>query len=214
MRSFVFGERLLVVFKARQSLGKYRIERRLAEGGFAVVYQALDQVEGIRVALKIPRQNMLTKGVLEDFRQEVRLAAKLDHPNILPLKNAEFIGEHFVVVFALGERTLADRLVSRLGLRSALDYSEQMLEAVAHAHRHRIIHCDVKPENLILFANNRLRLTDFGIAKLALRTVRASGSGTMGYMAPEQAMGKPSFRSDVFATGLIIYRMLSGHLPE
>jgi serine/threonine-protein kinase len=200
------------VFKARQTIGKYRIERRLAEGGFAVVYRALDQIEGVRVALKIPRQNMA--GALDDFRREVRLAAKLDHPNILPLKNAEFVEGHFVVVFALGEKTLADRLQTRLATRTALDYAEQMLEAVACAHRHRIIHCDVKPENLILFAGDRLRLTDFGIAKMALRTVRASGSGTMGYMAPEQAMGKPSFRSDVFSAGLILYRMLAGHLPE
>ena len=202
------------MFRARQILGKYRIERRLAEGGFAVVYQALDQVEGIRVALKIPHAAHLNNSGVDDFRKEVRLAAKLDHPNILPLKNAEFIDGHFVVVFALGERTLADRLVSRLAVRTAIDYSEQMLEAVAYAHRHRIIHCDVKPENLILFSGNRLRLTDFGIAKLALRTVRASGSGTMGYMAPEQAMGKPSFRSDVFSVGLVMVRMLSGHLPE
>ncbi len=202
------------MLKARQTLGKYRIERRLAEGGFAVVYRALDTIEGIRVALKIPHASQVSKNIIEDFRNEVRLAAKLDHPNILPLKNAEFIGDHFVVVFALGEKTLADRLQSRMALRTVLDYSEQILEAVAYAHRHRIIHCDVKPENLILFSDNRLRLTDFGIAKMALRTIRASGSGTMGYMAPEQAMGKPSFRSDVFSVGLIMYRMLSGHLPE
>jgi len=85
---------------------------------------------------------------------------------------------------------------------------------VAHAHQHRIIHCDVKPENLILFSDNRLRLTDFGISKVARRTVQASGSGTVGYVAPEQAMGKPSFRSDVFSMGLIMFRMLSGRLPE
>ena len=202
------------MLKVRQTLGKYRIERRLAEGGFAVVYQALDLVEGVRVALKVPRPGLVSGSVLDDFRHEVRLAAKLDHPHILPLKNAEFIDGRLVVVFALGEKSLADRLVSRMALRTALDYSEQLLEAVAYAHRQRIIHCDVKPENLILFSGNRLRLTDFGIAKMALRTVKADGSGTMGYMAPEQAMGKPSFRSDVFSAGLIMYRMLSGHLPE
>jgi hypothetical protein len=77
-----------------------------------------------------------------------------------------------------------------------------------------VIHCDIKPDNMILFSDGRLMLTDFGIAKIALRTIHASGSGTIGYCAPEQAMGKPSFRSDVFSLGLILYRMLSGHLPE
>jgi serine/threonine-protein kinase len=88
-----------------------------------------------------------------------------------------------------------------------------MLEAVAYAHDRRIIHCDIKPENLILFAE-RMRLTDFGIARVVLKTVKASGSGTVGYIAPEQAVGRPSFRSDVFSMGLIIYRMMTGYLPE
>lgn len=200
--------------KSRQKFDKFRIEGRLSESGFATVYQALDTIEGVRVALKIPHSGMLNEAVLQDFRNEVRLTAKLDHPHILPLKYATFIDGRFVIITPLGERTLADRLRSRMSLPTALNFAEQMLEAVAHAHRHRIMHCDIKPENMILFPNNRLRLTDFGIAKVALRTVRSSGSGTLGHMAPEQAMGKPSFRSDVFSLGLIIYRMLAGEWPE
>ena len=179
-----------------------------------MVYQAFDTVEGISVALKIPYADLVTEAVLEAFRKEVRLAAKLDHTNILPLKSADFIDGHFVMASTLGDFTLADRLHSRLALRTALDFGVQMIDAVAYAHRHRIIHCDIKPENLIIFEGNRLRLTDFGIAKIAMRTVEASGSGTVGYIAPEQAMGKPSLRSDVFSLGLILYRMLSGRLPE
>jgi hypothetical protein len=95
-----------------------------------------------------------------------------------------------------------------------LELAEQMLEAVAFAHRHHVMHCDVKPENFILFAGNRLRLADFGIARVAMRTLSGSGSGTVGYLAPEQALGKPSFRSDVFSLGLILYRMFSGKLPQ
>jgi serine/threonine-protein kinase len=202
------------LLRPRQRLGKYRIQRRLSEGGFAVVYQALDTIEGIRVALKIPNAHLMSSEVLADFRREVRLAAKLEHPNILPVKDASMIDGRFVVVFPLGGQSLADRMCSRMSLRKALDFADQMLGAVAFAHRHRIIHCDIKPENLILFPQNRLRLTDFGVAKIAQRTVRASGSGTLGYIAPEQAMGKPSRRSDVFSLGLILYRMFSGHLPE
>ena len=200
--------------RTRQKLGKYRIDGKLGYGGFAVVYQATDTIEGSRVALKIPYDHLITDSVLEDFRREVRLAAQLDHPNILPLKNADFIEGRFVITYPLGDRTLADRLQSRLSLNLALDFAEQMLAGAAYAHEHRIIHCDIKPENMILFSDNRLMLTDFGIAKVALRTIRASGSGTLGYCAPEQAMGQPSFRSDVFALGLIQYRMLTGHLPE
>jgi hypothetical protein len=89
-----------------------------------------------------------------------------------------------------------------------------MLDAVSYAHGKRVLHCDIKPENLILFSNNVLKLADFGIAKIATRTMSASGSGTVGYIAPEQALGKPSFRSDVFSLGLIIYQMVTNRLPE
>ncbi len=200
--------------KSRQKLGKYRLERKLGSGGFSSVYQAMDTIEGVRVALKIPHLEMLTPEVLEDFRREVRLAAQLQHPHILPLKTADLIDGHFVIAFPLGERTLADRLQRRLSLATSLDFAEQMLDATAFAHHQRIIHCDIKPENLILFPDNWLMLSDFGIDKIALNTIRASGSGTVGYVAPEQAMGKPSPRSDVFSLGLILCRMLSGQLPE
>ena len=179
-----------------------------------MVYQAMDTIEGIRVALKIPHPQVVNECVLKDFRHEVRLTARLDHPHILPLKDASFIDDRFVIVSQLGEKTLAERLRRRMALETALEYAGQMLEAVAYAHRQNIVHCDIKPENLILFTGNRLRLGDFGIAKVAQRTIKGSGSGTLGFMAPEQAMGRPSLKSDVFSLGLIIYRMLSGHWPE
>jgi serine/threonine-protein kinase len=200
--------------RVRQRLGKYRIERRLAQGGFADVYQAYDTVEGIRVALKIPQAELVTESLLEDFKKEVRLTARLDHPNILPIKNASTIEGRFVIVYRLGEGTLADRLRRRMSLERAFDYAEQILAALAHAHSHRVLHCDVKPENFILFHDSHLRLADFGISKVVMRTMHASGSGTVGYMAPEQAMGRPSLRSDVFAAGLILYRLFAGALPE
>ena len=86
--------------------------------------------------------------------------------------------------------------------------------AVAHAHANDVVHCDLKPENFILFDGNRVRLADFGVSRIAARTVKGSGSGTLGYIAPEQAMGQTSFRGDVFSLGLIFWSMLTGELPE
>lgn len=200
--------------RTRQRLGKYRIESRLGEGGFASVYRAMDTIQGIRVALKVPHDAHVTDEVLEDFRKEVRTTSRLEHAHILPIKDASIIDDRLVIVLPLGERTLDDRLRSRISFEQAIDISQQILEAVAYAHRHRVIHCDIKPENVILFHDGRVRLADFGIAKVAQKTIRGSGTGTVGFMAPEQAMGKPSFRSDVFSIGLIVYRMLSGHWPE
>ncbi|MGN6135271.1 MAG: serine/threonine-protein kinase [Aureliella sp.] len=201
------------LLRARQRLGKYRIERRLAQGGFAHVYAAMDTIEGVRVALKMPHQSIVTPTMLECFQREARLVARLDHPNILPLKDASFIDGRFVIASKLGERTLNDRLRKRMSFETALELSMQMVSAVAYAHRMKIIHCDIKPENMILLPDGRLQLADFGIAKVAQRTIIGSGSGTVGYMAPEQAMGRPSTKSDVFSLGLIMVRLFTGHLP-
>jgi len=201
------------LFKARQKLGKYRIEGRLANGPLAAVYRAADPVMGIRVALKIPHDS-IHPTVLEDFRKEVRLAVKLQHENILPVLDARQIDRHFVIVTPLGKETLADRLERRIATDTALELAEQALAAVAHAHEQNVIHCDIKPENFILFPDNHLRLGDFAFAKQCQYTVKASGSGTLGYIAPEQAMGRPVFQSDVFALGLVFYKMFSGKLPE
>jgi serine/threonine-protein kinase len=195
-------------------LGQYKIKKRIEVGGFAEVFEAYDTIEGIRVALKIPHTENVSKESLELFRNEVRLTAKLDHPNILPIKHAGFEDERFVIVYPLGKGSLADRLKNRLSLKHSLGYAEQALEAVAAAHKSKVLHMDLKPENFIVFPGNKIRLADFGLARIAKYTVIGSGSGTVGYIAPEQAMGKPSFKSDVFSLGLILYRMFSGELPE
>jgi serine/threonine protein kinase len=202
--------------RPRRMLGKYRIKRRVGAGAFATVYEAYDTIEGTRVALKIPHPDQLDKGALELIHREVRLTARLQHENILPLRNAMMIDGYFVIATPMGEQTLTDRLRYRLGPRTALSYTSQLLDALAYAHEHRVIHCDIKPDNVILFPEGRVRLADFGIARVALRTrtIMGSGQGTVGYIAPEQAMGKLSFRSDVFSMGLMIYRMFAGALPE
>ncbi|MCP4302286.1 MAG: protein kinase [Gammaproteobacteria bacterium] len=200
-----------MLLRARQKLGKYRILGRIALGPIAEVYRAYDTIQKIKVALKIPKvdDNVGQAEILH----EVRVATKLKHPNILSVLNASYIDGHFVIAMELGEESLADRIERRTSTARALDLAGQGLAALAHAHDHKIIHCDIKPENFILFPGNQLKLADFGFAKISLRTLKASGSGTIDYIAPEQAMGRPKFQSDVFSMGLVLYRMFSGKLP-
>jgi serine/threonine protein kinase len=196
-------------------LDKYRILRRLGEGGFATVFAAHDMVEDQKVALKIPDHRYVSNlQTLDDMQREVRIMARMDHPSVLPLKDARFIEGHFVMVFPLGEETLADRLGRRMSRATAVDYIVQMISAVAYAHQQSVLHRDIKPENFILFRDQVIQLTDFGLARIERGSHDASGSGTIGYIAPEQAMGRPSYRSDVFSLGLVIYRTLAGEVPE
>lgn len=195
-------------------LGKYRIEKKIGDGGFSTVFAAYDTIEGIQVALKIPHESYHGSDLMEMFRKEIRTIAKLSHPHVLELKDASIIENYLVLVTMRGIETLQDRLKRRLSVERAFDYAKQMLSAVAYAHERKLIHCDIKPENFILFENDHLRLGDFGIAKISLRTIQGSGSGTVGHIAPEQAMGRPSTRSDVFSLGLIIFRMLTGYWPQ
>ena len=200
------------MLRARQKIGKYKILSRISSGPLADVYAAHDTIHKQRVALKIPREGDNTGH--EEFLHEVQVAAKLQHPNILSVINASYIDDKFVIAMELGEQSLADRLERRIASATATDLAGQALAALAFAHERRIIHCDIKPENFILFPGHQLKLADFGFAKISLRTLKASGSGTIDYIAPEQAMGRPKFQSDVFSIGLVIYRLFSGKLPE
>jgi tRNA A-37 threonylcarbamoyl transferase component Bud32 len=200
------------LLRARQKIGKYRIVSRIASGPLADVYAANDTIQKQKVALKLPRMDDASE---EDaILHEVRVATRLRHPNILSVLNASYIDERFVIAMELGEKSLAERLERRMSTARALDLAGQAIAALAHAHEHKIIHCDIKPENFIMFPGNHLKLADFGFAKVSLRTLKASGSGTIDYIAPEQALGRPKFQSDVFSLGLVLYRMFSGKLPE
>jgi len=198
-----------------QRLDKYRLVKRLGEGGFATVFHAHDTIEDRQVALKIPDARYVENTQsIEDMQREVRIMAGLDHPGVLPLKDARFIEGYFVMVFPLGDETLAERFTRRMARATSIGYVRQMVNAISYAHENRVLHRDIKPENFILFPGNRLCLTDFGLARIEHGRHGISASGTLGYIAPEQAMGKPTYRSDVFSLGLVVYRMLSGELPE
>ena len=201
------------MLRARQKIGKYRILGRIASGPLADVYRAYDTIQKIRVALKIPKTGGETGA--DEFLHEVQVATKLRHPNILSVLNASYIDDHFVIAMELGDESLADRIVRRTSTVRALDLAGQAIAALAHAHEHKIIHCDIKPENFILFPGNQLKLADFGFAKLSLRTLKASGSGTIDYISPEQAMGDQNVgpQTDTYALGCVLYEMLVGEPP-
>ncbi len=200
------------MLRARQKLDKYTILGRIASGPLADVYRAYDRIQRVKVALKIPTADHYTGH--DEFLREVQVATRLNHPNLLGVLNASYIEDQFVIAMELGEESLADRLERRISTANALDLISQALAGLAYVHHNKVIHCDIKPENFILFPGNRLKLCDYGFAKVSLRTLKASGSGTIDYIAPEQAMGRPKFQSDVFSMGLVIFRLLSGVLPE
>lgn len=200
-------------WKRRQRVGKYRLVRKIGSGGFAVVFHAKDTVQKIRVALKLPTTS--NSDDLEDLHYEVRVASKLSHPSLMPVLNADIIGGDLVVAYPLGTGCLHDRMKKPFTNRELFDIIVQLLSALRHAHEHEIVHCDVKPGNIIMFEGGVVKLCDFGLCKKADGSFRTSEpGGTLGYMAPELAMGHPSPRSDLFSVGLIAWEMLTGKLPE
>jgi serine/threonine-protein kinase len=195
-------------------LGKYRLVKSLGEGGTCEVWKARDCVEGIWVALKIPLVGI--DGVRDNQKllREIRFVAKLRHPHIMPVKNADIIDGYAVLATELSVGTLED-CSKPMSARRIISIIMQVLDGLAYAHRNRLVHCDVTPGNIFLFPNGRAVLGDFGICmKLKGRMKTIEDFGTPGYVAPEQAYGYPTYRSDCFAVGLILYEYLTGILPR
>jgi len=200
--------------KHGQRLGKYRLAKLLGEGGTCEVWKARDCVEGIWVALKIPLVNKHGQRDSQALLREVRLVTKLRHPNIMPLKNADMINGHTILATELSVGTLADKS-KPMSVRRIVFIIDQVLAGLAYAHKKRLIHCDVTPGNIFLFPSGRAALGDFGIGvQLKGRMKTIDDFGTPGYVAPEQAYGRPTFRSDCFAVGLILYEYITGVLPR
>ncbi len=202
------------LFRRGERLHKYRIEKLLGVGAFARVYQAYDSVEGVRVALKVfvlP----LPDSSHSVFRNEVRIISRLDHKNIVRLKTAEILGERFVMISELGERTLLDAFERPRPVRYALHVLDQVLEGLACAHARGVIHRDIKPENILVWRDGRVKIADFGVSRLMDRPVtHTTATGTPSYRAPEQAYGRPTYASDVFAVALLFYEMVTRALPR
>src|SRR5579862_2261837 len=209
-------------------LGPYEIHSSIGAGGMGEVYRAGDSRLGRDVAIKIlPTSFSADPDRLRRFAQECRATAALNHPNILSIFDiGEDRGAPYVVSELLEGETLRDRLrEGAIPSRKAIDYARQIASGLAAAHDKGITHRDLKPENLFITNDGRVKILDFGLAKLTHPEADSSGDaptlqiatdagtvmGTVGYMAPEQVRGKPAdARSDIFAFGAILYEMLSG----
>jgi len=196
-------------------LGKYRLDARIGEGGSATVWRARDTVEAHDVALKIASPEGVEEFGRHAIEAEARLAARLDHPRIVRLRNADWIEGRFVIATGLAKTSLDDLPKRRRTAALGLVLLDDLSAALAYAHEHGVIHRDIKPGNVLIDAEGRALLSDFGTARLAVpKTGMATEVGTFGYMAPEQAYCRPGYASDVFSLALTIYETFAGVLPS
>src|SRR6266481_136242 len=210
-------------------LGPYEIQASIGAGGMGEVYRAHDARLDRTVAIKVlPASFSADRDRLQRFAQEARAAAALNHPNILSIFDiGDENGAPYVVSELLEGETLRDRLRSGpISSRKTIDYAVQVARGLSAAHEKGIVHRDLKPENLFLTNDGRMKILDFGLAKLTRPEIESGSAdaptmhaatepglvmGTVGYMSPEQVRGKAADqRSDIFAFGAILYEMVSG----
>jgi eukaryotic-like serine/threonine-protein kinase len=202
---------------------RYVLERELGRGGMATVYLARDLRHDRPVALKVLHPELAHALGPERFRREVEIAARLQHPHILPVHDSgEAAGQLWYTMPYVEGESLRDRLERepRLPLGAALEITRQAALALDYAHRHGVVHRDVKPENILL-SDGQALVADFGIAKAVgeVGGERLTGTGitvgTPAYMSPEQAGGDSHVdgRSDLYSLGCVLYEMLAGEPP-
>ena len=202
--------------------GRYRIARELGRGGVSVVYAARDVQVEQDVALKLLVPSPATANqTRERMRREVNAVRRLTHPNIVAVYDFVEDGPYGAVIMELVNGEDLDRRIRRIGALPPDDVAtigSEVAAALAAAHRHGVLHRDVKPKNILLASDGRARLTDFGSARMdGDATITRTGAivGTLAYMAPETAAGRrPDARADVFALGMTLYHAVAGRLPD
>ncbi len=208
-----------------KKLGRYELIRVLGKGAMGLVYEGRDPNLDRRVAIKtIKVENLSEEAAAEyevRFRTEARSAARLQHPNIVSVYDSDRDGD---IAFLVMEFIAGDDLKHHLdkgelySLEQSLTIMTDLLSALDYAHRQSIVHRDIKPANLLIEASGRVKLTDFGVARIqdSGETTRTQGSivGTLKYMSPEQVQGLPiDARADLFAAGIVLYQLLTGKRP-
>ena len=201
---------------------RYQLEQTLGTGGMAIVYKAKDLMLERYVAVKALREDFSQDVAFrERFRQDAKAAANLSHPNIVTVHDFGLDQKHLFIVMEYMPGTDLKTLIKqkeRFSVNETLELMVQACGGVGYAHRAGLVHCDIKPHNMLVTPESRLKVTDFGIAR-ALSTISPDERsevvwGSPHYFSPEQASGlPPSPASDVYSLGVILYEMLAGRLP-
>ena len=202
--------------------GRYELIEKIGEGGMAVVYKAKDRLLNRYVAIKILRPEFTQdEQFLESFKRESQAAAGLQHPNIVSIYDVGRTGNiNFIVMELVDGRPLSDLIKEkgRLDYKTTIDIAKQMASALSIAHKHQIIHRDVKPHNIMITSDGVAKLTDFGIARAVSNATMVADTskiiGSVHYFSPEQARGAyVDERSDIYSLGIVMFEMLTGRVP-
>jgi eukaryotic-like serine/threonine-protein kinase len=201
--------------------GRYEILERIGGGGMALVYKGHDLLLHRKVAVKVLRQQYVhDEDFIRRFRREAQAAASLSHPNVVSIYDVGQEGEiHYIVMEYIEGTTLNDLIKEKapLQVEEAVHYASQIADALDHAHHNEIIHRDIKPHNILIGKNGRIKVTDFGIARAATSsTITQTGSvvGSVHYFSPEHAKGtNTGEKSDLYSLGIVMYQMLTARLP-
>ena len=198
---------------------RYEIIKQIGAGGMADVYMAKDIRLGRFVAIKVLKSEYSSdESFLKKFNSEAQAVAGLIHPNIINVYDVGVQEDVHYIVMELGDGiTLKEHILNekKLSAEEAVDFSIQIAEAISCAHEHKIIHRDIKPQNILVSSHGAIKVTDFGIAKAAnSNTMTATAIGSVHYLSPEQARGGFSDeRSDIYSLGITMYEMVTGRVP-
>ena len=201
---------------------RYRIVDKIGVGGMADVYLGEDTLLGRQVAIKVLHANFANDDeFVTRFKREAQAAGKLNHPNIVNMYDVGFDQNlHYIVMEYVDGETLKKYITrhGRLSIDEAVKFTIAIAEGLEHAHTMGIVHCDIKPHNVIITNTGRVKVTDFGIARAinATNTVMYTNSilGSAHYLSPEQASGKPvDGNTDIYSLGVVLYEMLTGRVP-
>ena len=201
--------------------GRYELEEKIGSGGMAEVYKAHDRLLARPVAVKILHEAYRSDiEFIERFHREAKSAARLSHPNIVSIYDVGVAGnDHFIVMEYVQSSTLKKKIQDEgpLSLLTATQIAKDIASGLTHAHANNIVHCDIKPHNILMTADGRAKITDFGIARAVTESTLTYGGSVIGsvhYFSPEQARGGAiTPKSDVYSLGIVLYEMLTNRLP-